>query len=103
MSIEMLIGDGVIAAALCSAVLLSFVWRVVVPTNLVHIVQSSRKTTSYGAIGGAGNAYYNIPSFIPFFGVTRIILPVNNFSILLSAYEAYDKDRAPFELDIIGF
>jgi flotillin len=103
MTIETLIGAGAVAALLFVALFLAFIWRVVVPTNLVHIVQSSRKTTSYGAVGGAGNAYYNIPAFVPVFGVTRIILPVNNFSIHLNAYEAYDKDRAPFELDIIGF
>lgn len=99
----MLIGIGVAVGAVAVALVLSFVWRVVVPTNLVHIVQSSRKTTSYGAGGNAGNTYYNIPSFIPFFGVTRIVLPINNFSIRLDGYEAYDKDRAPFELDVIGF
>lgn len=77
--------------------------RVVVPTNLVHIVQSSRKTTSYGAGNEAGNAYYNIPLVVPVFGVTRIVLPVSNFSITLDSYDAYDKDRAPFELDVVGF
>ena len=103
MSLEMLAGAGVAVIIVAFALMLSFVWRVVVPTNLVHIVQSSRKTTSYGAGGVAGNTYYKIPSFVPVFGITRLILPINNFSILLNAYEAYDKDRAPFELDIIGF
>lgn len=103
LTLELLIGVGVVAAALGLALLLSFAWRVVVPTNLVHIVQSSRKTTSYGAGGASGNTYYNIPAFVPIFGVTRIVLPVNNFAIRLDSYEAYDKDRAPFDLDVIGF
>lgn len=103
MTFEMLVGAGAVTAVLAIALVLSFVWRVVVPTNLVHIVQSTRKTTSYGAGGSAGNTYYNIPSFVPIFGVTRIILPVNNFAIRLDSYEAYDKDRAPFDLDVIGF
>lgn len=98
----LLTGIGIAALAMVMLIM-AFVWRVVVPTNLVHIVQSSRKTTSYGAGGPAGNTYYNVPSFIPFFGVTRIILPINNFSINLVGYEAYDKDRAPFELDVVGF
>lgn len=102
MSIEWF-GAGAVAPLVAVALALSFVWRVVVPTNLVHIVQSSRKTTSYGAGSNVGNTYYNIPSFVPVFGVTRIVLPINNFSIALNSYEAYDKDRAPFELDIIGF
>jgi flotillin len=103
MTTEMMVFGGVGVAVIAVTLLLSFVWRVVVPTNLVHIVQSSRKTTSYGAGGAAGNTYYNIPSFIPIFGVTRIVLPVNNFSINLEGYEAYDRDRAPFELDVVGF
>lgn len=94
---------GAVVAVALVVLMLSFVWRVVVPTNLVHIVQSSRKTTSYGAGGQAGNTYYNIPAFVPVLGVNRIVLPVNNFAIRLDSYEAYDKDRAPFELDVIGF
>ena len=99
----MLIGGAATAVVLLISVILSFMWRIVVPTNVVHIVQSSKKTTSYGAGSEAGNTYYSIPSFIPIFGRTRISLPVNNFSIPLHAYDAYDKDRAPFELDLIGF
>jgi flotillin len=103
MEFTTLLGVGVVAAAIAFAVILAFAWRVVVPTNLVHIVQSSKKTTSYGANQSSGNTYYNIPSFVPIFGVTRIVLPVNNFSIALESYEAYDRDRAPFELDVVGF
>jgi flotillin len=102
MTTELLIGAGAMAVG-AVAILLAFAWRVVVPTNLVHIVQSAGKTTSYGGGEDRKNAYYNIPSFVPVFGLTRIVLPVNNFSIKLDAYEAYDKDRAPFELDVIGF
>ena len=90
-------------ALLFLALLLSFLWRVVVPTNRVHIVQSRKKTVSYGTNNAGGNVYYRIPAFVPLFGVTRIELPVNNFSIRLDGYEAYDKDRAPFDLDIVGF
>lgn len=83
--------------------ILSFIWREVVPTNKVHIVQSRKKTTSYGSGIDNGNVYYCIPSFIPIFGVTRIILPVNNFDLPLTAYEAYDKDRVPFRVDVTAF
>lgn len=104
MTIEVMLAiGGAVAAVLVLAVILSFLWRVVVPTNLVHIVQSSNKTTSFGAGQPSGNTYYNIPPFVPVFGVTRIVLPVNNFAIRLEGYEAYDKDRAPFDLDVIGF
>ncbi len=87
---------------LFGVVLLSFLWRVVVDTNKVHIVQSRKKTTSYG-IGAASNVYYAIPAFIPFFGLSRIILPINNFALDLNDYKAYDKDRVPFELHVTAF
>ena len=94
-------------AGLAILVLLGFLvvsmLRVVVPTNMVHIVQSQKKTTSFGAGQKTGNVYLNVPAWVPMFGITRIVLPVNNFQIGLKAYEAYDKDRAPFELDVIGF
>lgn len=81
----------------------AFFFRTVVPTNMVHIVQSSGKTTSYGSNLPAGNVYYEIPSFVPRFGVTVIELPVSNFSMELEAYQAYDKERVPFVVDIVAF
>lgn len=83
------------------------VWlRTVVPTNMVHVVQSRRKTTSYG--GGAdedssGNVYYAWPSWVPVIGVTVIELPISNFDLSLNSYEAYDKERVPFMVDVTAF
>jgi flotillin len=85
------------------ALLLAFAWREVVGTNKVHIVQSRKNTTSYGTGQSAGNVYYAIPAFIPLFGVSRIELPVNNFALNLHDYQAYDKDRVPFMLDLTAF
>jgi len=82
---------------------LAFAWRVVVDTNKVHIVQSGKQTISYGAKLAAGNVYYRIPSFIPIFGVTVTVLPVDNFDLKLEAYPGYDKDRAEFLVDVVGF
>jgi flotillin len=82
---------------------LSFIWRRVVPTNMVHIVQSSKKTVSYGRGREAGNTYYAIPSFIPFFGVTVTTFPESVFDISLKDYEAYDIGRLPFVVDIRAF
>lgn len=92
-----------IGAAFALLIVISILLRVVVPTNMVHTVQSRRQTTSYGAGQKAGNVYYNWPSWVPFIGVSRIILPVNNFELSLSGYEAYDKDRVPFRLDLTAF
>lgn len=82
---------------------LSIMFRVVVPTNAVNIVQSSGKTVSYGKDQTAGNAYYAWPSWIPIIGVKTIQLPMSVFDQTLEAYAAYDKGRVPFVIDIMGF
>lgn len=97
-----LIGLG-LAVLLVGGLVLSLLFRTVVEPNKVHVVQTTRKTTSYGSSHAAGNVYMNWPSFLPIIGIKRVILPVSNFSIKLDGYEAYDKDRAPFDLDVVGF
>lgn len=83
--------------------LVPLLYRIVVPTNEVHIVQSSKATVSYGKDTGNGNTYYKWPSWIPKLGVTRVILPTSVFDLDLSAYEAYDKGRLPFVVDVKAF
>lgn len=77
--------------------------RVVVATNEVHIVQSRRKTTSYGKDQKAGNTYYAWPASLPGIGIRIIKLPVSVFDIQLNEYAAYDKGRVPFVIDILAF
>jgi flotillin len=77
--------------------------RRVVPTNEVHIVQSSKSTTSYGKDTENGNTYYEWPSWIPVVGITKIVLPVSVFDLDLTDYEAYDKGRLPFKIDVKAF
>lgn len=77
--------------------------RRVVPTNEVHIVQTRKATTSYGKDMPGGNTYYQWPFWIPVIGLTRIILPVSVFNLNLVNYEAYDKERVPFVVDITAF
>lgn len=95
-----------IAGPLVVAVLLwlviSLLFRTVVKTNMVHIVQSGKKTISYGT-GNTSNVYYRWPSALPIIGVSVIELPVSNFDLSLQAYKAYDKERVPFELDLTSF
>ena len=50
----------------------ALLFRRVVSTNMVHIVQSRRKTTPYGTGQKAGNVYYEWPSQLPVIGVTVI-------------------------------
>lgn len=90
---------GVIAAVLVVAIF----FRVVVPTNEVHIVQSARSTVSYGKDQPTGNTYYAWPSWIPRIGIRTIRLPVSVFQLPLNDYAAYDKGRVPFVIDIMAF
>jgi len=77
--------------------------RRVVPTNMVHTVQSAKKTTSYGRGRPAGNVYYQWPSWLPFIGITLIEMPESVFQVALKDYEAYDTNRLPFEVDVTAF
>jgi len=77
--------------------------RRVVPTNEVHIIQSGKSTVSYGKDHSDGNTYYEWPAWIPKIGIVKIILPVSVFAEDLQSYEAYDKGRLPFVVDIKAF
>lgn len=84
-------------------ILIPILLRRVVPTNEVHIIQSSRSTISYGKDMESGNTYYEWPYWIPVIGITKVILPVSVFDLSLESYEAYDKERVPFVVDITSF
>lgn len=103
--ITSLVSFGITAALVVGGliVLMAIFFRRVVSTNMVHIVQSSRKTTPYGTGQATGNVYYQWPSWVPLFGVNVIRLPVSNFGLSLNDYEAYDKDRVPFVVDVVAF
>lgn len=77
--------------------------RRVVPTNEVHIVQSSKKTTSYGKDLGNGNTYYEWPTWVPLIGVTKVKMPTSVFNLNIKDYEAYDQGRLPFVVDVMAF
>lgn len=92
-----------IVALFAIVILTMIVFRRVVPTNMVHIVQSSKKTTSYGKGKEAGNTYYEIPASIPYFGVKVTEFPESIFQVSLADYEAYDTARLPFKVDVSAF
>lgn len=94
---------GVIAVITALVTLWAITLRRVVSTNEVHIIQSSRKTVSYGKDQEAGNTYYEWPAWIPLLGIQVIKLPVSVFSLRLRDYEAYDNGRLPFILDLEAF
>lgn len=94
---------GIIVVIIAFCIVIPLFFRRVVETNEVHIVQSSNKTVSYGKDTGNGNTYYEFPSWVPIFGITKIVLPVSVFAIKIDDYEAYDLGRLPFVVDITAF
>ncbi|MBP9757238.1 MAG: hypothetical protein KBD06_01425 [Candidatus Pacebacteria bacterium] len=92
-----------LGAFIVAWLVISVMFRTVVTTNMVHIVQSAGKTTSYGTNQPGKNVYYSWPRALPRIGVSVIELPVSNFDLSLSGYKAYDKERVPFELDLTAF
>lgn len=77
--------------------------RRVVPTNMVHIVQSKAASTPYGRGKPAGNTYYAWPAWLPVIGVTVTQFPESIFQVSLNDYEAYDSARLPFMVDVTAF
>lgn len=77
--------------------------RRVVPTNMVHIVQAGKKTTSYGRGRPSGNVYYEWPTWFPLIGITVTRMPESVFQVSLLDYEAYDSARLPFVVDVTAF
>jgi len=98
---SILIGLAVLAVAFAG--LIAIVLRRVVPTNMVHIVQTSRSSTPYGRGKDAGNTYYAFPSWVPKLGVTVTEFPESIFQVSLTNYEAYDQARLPFEVSAVAF
>lgn len=92
-----------IAIILLTVLFIALLLRRVVPTNEVHIIQSGKSTVSYGKDHEAGNTYYEWPSWIPKIGIVKIVLPVSVFDEDLQSYEAYDKGRLPFVVDVKAF
>lgn len=92
-----------IIAIFVIVIIVNMFFRVVVPTNMVDIVQSKSKTTSYGKDRTGGNVYMKWPAWFPFIGVTIIKLPVSNFDLSLRSYEAYDENKVPFVTDVTAF
>lgn len=103
----MLFGSlGVIAAialVVIIAIIIAAKYRTVVPTNMVHIVNSSSGRRVYGKDSEFGNTYYSFPDWIPKIGVNVTQFPTSNFGVELLDYAAYDHKRLPFQVDVQAF
>ena len=103
------IAAGTVAALWIGRNILS--WRRIVKPEMVHVVMTANKATSYGKDAKDakdkdkpnGNVYYKWPKWIPGLGVEVKELSVANFTIPIDGYDAYDKDRVPFLVDIRTF
>lgn len=87
------------------AVIIVLSMRRIVPTNEAHIVRTSSGTKCYGdgISGSAGNTYYEFPEWLPRLGTQVTTLTTAVFDLDLPQYEAYDKDKTPFVVDIKSF
>ena len=98
---------GIIAIAIIAIVIISAIiaalYRTVVPTNMVHIVNSSSGRRVYGKDSKHGNTYYAFPDWIPKIGVSVTHFPISNFGVELQKYAAYDHKRLPFSVDVQAF
>lgn len=77
--------------------------RIVVPTNMVHIVQKRSKSVPYGRGKAAGNVYFHFPAWIPFIGIVVTQFQESIFQINLKNYDSYDSARLPFMIDVSAF
>lgn len=77
--------------------------RVVVPTNMVHIVQQGKNTIEYGKGRVGGNVYYRWPESFPKIGLSLRVMPESIFSVKLEGYEAYDAKKLKFMVDVVAF
>lgn len=93
---------GLVGLAVAS-ILIAIMFRRVVPTNMVHIVQTSKSSTPFGRGKEAGNTYYAWPSWVPVLGITVTEFPESIFQVTLQDYEAYDQARLPFTVDVTSF
>lgn len=75
--------------------------RRVVSTNEAHVVRKGTSTMVYG--GDAGGSYYQWPEWVPVIGVSVTKLSLENFVLPVDDYEAYDKEKLPFVVDIRAF
>lgn len=117
-SIILYVAIGVVSLIVISIICWLLSKRRVVKPSEVHVVRRTKVTDIYGNIKpvtnaatgaqeqtdeSSGNVYYEIPSWMPIWGVEVQVLPLHNFSVDLENYEAYDKDKLPFVVDVTAF
>lgn len=79
--------------------------RRIVSADEVHVVQRNNTSDVYGSAAeeNKGNTYYEFPVWVPKLGVAVKRLSTAIFDVKLTEYDAYDKDRLPFLVDIQAY
>lgn len=100
-----LYGAGAVGTIIVLLILYVLGLRRIVKPDQVHVVQRNNTSEVYGssAKDNKGNTYYEFPEWIPRLGVTVKKLSTSIFDLDLPDYDAYDKDRLPFLVDIKAF
>jgi flotillin len=86
---------GLAVLAIAAPFLIAWMWRVVVPTNMVHIVNVAKSQKVYGRNYPAGNAYFRFPEWFPFVGVSVTQFETSNFQIKLENKEVNAFNNVP--------
>ena len=119
-----IVGIAVAAIIFICLVIWALNKRRMVPMSEIHIVRSRNATLVFGQVAKAkelvealtkenknviqvdansGNCYYEWPVWLPVIGVKTKKIPLANFDILLPEYEAWDRDKLPFMVDVKAF
>lgn len=103
MIIALIIGAVILAAVVLGFLIMSSL-RVVVPTNMVHIVQRGNKTILYGnSHPESGNVYYNFPEWVIGLGVKVTQFKESIFPVTLKDHVGQDINQVPFSVSVAAF
>jgi len=97
----------ILAVVAVVAVLLAFSWYRIVPANAAHVVIRRGATRVYSSHKEQSThgraAYFEIPKWIPHFGVRVHAMPLSMLEINVKDFLAFDRDRVRFECDIVAY
>ncbi len=89
------------------AALLGVLWYRVVPANMADVVVQRGKIRVYSGhkqhSGDGRAAYFEVPRFIPFFGMQVQHMSLQMLEIDVPNFLAFDQDRVRFECDIVAY
>lgn len=106
LSFPVLIGVALLLLIVGVAVIALFIaslYRTVVPTNMVHIVNSAKGRITYGSNTKDGNTYYAFPSWMPVIGVNVTYFETSNFPVQLHKSRVHALNNVPIRINVQSF